>query len=117
MKRWRVNLIFIVIILFGAAIISRLIYLQIFKYDLYKALAQGQQNDFQLLKGERGEVFFEKGQILAANIREKYIFVSPAEIKEKEQTAEQISRILNLEKESILEKIEKDTLFEKIKDS
>jgi len=115
MKRWRVNLIFILIILFGAAIISRLIYIQIIKYDYYKALAQGQQKDFRILKGERGEIFFSGGEILATNRKGKYVFSSPAIIDEKEKTAEALSQTLNLEKALILEKLKNDSLFEQIK--
>jgi len=115
MKKWRINLIFILIILFGAAIISRLVYYQIVKQELYKALAQGQQKSFQLIKGERGEIFFNGGEILATNIKGKYIFVSPEEIEEKEKTARELSQIFILEEEFILEKIKRDSLFEKIK--
>ncbi len=111
MKGWRVNLIFILIILFGAAIISRLIYIQIIQHNLYRALAQGQQRDFQPLKGDRGEIFFKDGQILATNIREKYLFISPIEIKEKEETAKKLSQILNFAEEPLLEKIKKDSAF------
>jgi len=117
MKKWRINLIFILIILFGAAIISRLVYYQIVKQELYKALAQGQQGDFQTVKGERGKIFFNQGEILATNIKGKYVFICPDEIKEKEKTARELSQIFDLEKELILEKIERDSLFEKIKSS
>ena len=115
MKKWRINLIFILIILFGAAIISRLTYYQIVKQELYRALAQGQQRDFQLIKGERGKIFFNGGEILATNIKGKYVFVCPDEIEEKEKTAIKLSQIFNLEEELILEKIERNSLFEKIK--
>lgn len=115
MKKWRINLIFIAVILFGAAIIGRLVYIQIIQHDLYKALAQGQQKDFQLIKGERGEIFFSGGEILAKNIKRKYVFASPQEIKEKEKTAGTLSQIFNLDEELILEKLKKDSLFEKIK--
>jgi len=115
MKKWRINLIFILIILFGAAIISRLVYYQIVKQELYRALAQGQQRSFQLVKGERGKIFFNGGEILATNIKGKYVFICPDEIKEKEKTAKELSQIFNLEEELILEKIERDSLFEKIK--
>lgn len=115
MKKWRINLIFILIVLFAAAIISRLVYYQIVKQELYRALAQGQQRSFQLIKGERGKIFFNGGEILATNIKGKYIFVSPEEVKEKEKTARELSQIFNLEEELILEKIERDSLFEKIK--
>ncbi len=117
MKRWRVNLIFILIILFGAAIIGRLIFLQIIKYDFYKAMAQGQQKVFQLLKGDRGEIFFSEGEVLATNVKGKYLLVYPQEIEEKEETAKILSQVLNLEEAAILEKLQGDGLFEKIKSS
>lgn len=115
MKNWRVNLIFFLLILFGAAIISRLIYIQLIQHGLYKALAQGQQKIFQFARGKRGEIFFKDGQILAANIEGSYLFVSPKEVGEKEKAAEEISQILGMEKDSILAKLEKNSLFEEIK--
>lgn len=114
MKNWRINLILILIFAFGAAITGRLIYIQIIKHDYYKALSQGQKI-FQSLKGERGKIFFKGGQVLAANFKGINLFASPAEIKEKEKTAEEISRLLSLEKEELLENFKKDALFEEIK--
>jgi len=114
-KNWRINLIFLMFILGGAAIISRLIILQIVKADYYRAMAQGQQNDFKILKGERGNVFFQGGQILATNVKRKYLFVSPKKIKEKEKTAKILSQALNIDEKLILEKVKKDNLFERIK--
>ncbi|MFH1656608.1 MAG: penicillin-binding protein 2 [Candidatus Nealsonbacteria bacterium] len=115
MKKWRVNFIFIILILFGAAILGRLIFIQIIQYDLYKALAQGQQKTFESTKGDRGKIFFRGGEILATNTKRKYVFVSPSEIKEKEKIAEELSQILNIDKDELLKKIEKDNLFEEIK--
>ncbi len=117
MKNWRVNIIFFLIVLFGATIIGRLFYLQINQYDYYKALAQGQQKDFKFLKGERGEIFFKGGQILATSIKGKYVFISPQKIKDKEKTAQELSQILNLDEKSILEIIKKDSFFETIKNN
>ena len=73
MKKWRINLIFILIILFGAAIISRLVYYQIVKQELYRALAQGQQGDFQTVKGERGKIFFNQGESFQIKKSRRYI--------------------------------------------
>ena len=115
MKKWRVNFIFILIILFGAAIIGRLFYSQVTKHDYYKALAWGQQTDLFLLKGERGEIFLKDSKIAATNIKEDYVFISPYKIEDKENTAKALSEILGLEEEVLLEKINKDSLFEEIK--
>ena len=117
MKNWRVNLVLVFIVLFGAALISRLAFIQIINSDLNKALAQGQQKIFNIVKGERGNIFFNKGEILATNIKGIYVFISPAEIEEKARTIKELSAILNVDEQKILEKVQKDTLFEKIENS
>ncbi len=115
-KKWRLKLIFVFFILFAAAIISRLIIVQVLDCDYYRALAQGQEKNLKVLKGERGEVFFRGGEVLATNIEEKYLFVSPLKIKDKEKTADILSQITGLDKNFILERIRRNSLFEKIKD-
>jgi cell division protein FtsI (penicillin-binding protein 3)/stage V sporulation protein D (sporulation-specific penicillin-binding protein) len=114
-KHLRLNLIFFLFILAGAAIISRLIVIQVLKADYYKAMAQGQNVDLKILRGERGKIFFRGGEVLATNIKKDYLFISPRKITDKERTAEILSRLLNLKKDLILEKVKKDNLFEKIK--
>ena len=115
MRNLRVNLILILFILFSATIIGRLIYIQIIKYDFFKAYALGQQKISRLVQGERGNILFKNGQILATNVSEKYVFISPREIKEKEKTAKLLAETLNLDENFMLEKVEKDNLFEPIK--
>lgn len=116
-KNWRINLVFILILLFGGAIISQLVRLQINQHDLYKALAKGQQSNFSSISGKRGQIFFSTGQILASNVKNNYLFVSPGEIEDKEKTADKISAVFSLNKENILSKLNKNSLYEKIKDA
>jgi len=115
MKNWRINLLFILIISFGVVVIGHLVYYQIIQKDFYKALAQGQQKIFNIVKGERGNIYFNGGEILATNIKAKYVFVCPEEVNDKQYITEELSRILNIEKEALLSKLDKDSLFEKVK--
>lgn len=117
MKNLRINLALILITLLGAAIIGRLVSVQILEHDFYKALAQGQQTIFNIVKGERGDVFFSGGELLATNIRGQYVFICPEEVSDKEKVAEELSEILNIDKEALVQKLEKDSLFEKVKSS
>jgi stage V sporulation protein D (sporulation-specific penicillin-binding protein) len=116
-RDWRINLVLIFILLFGAAIVSRLISLQIVDHGLYKALAQGQQNTFRTIKGQRGDILFSEGETLATNAETKYVFVCPEEIEEKEKTAQKLSEIFSIDKEKIDSIVQKNSLFEKIKNS
>jgi len=119
MRYWRINLALIFLFLFGAAIISRLVYLQIIQGDLFRALARGQQEMIGPVSGPRGEIYLKDGEnliLLATNKNWKFCYLSPKEIKDVKKTVERLSEILNLEKDFILEKINrKDSFFEVIK--
>ena len=116
MRNWRLNFVLVIIILFGAAIICRLVYLQIIQAGYYGAMAKGQQKLFQPLQGLRGNIFFKDNRILAADINEKYLFVCPDDVEDKKYTAEKLSEITGLEEKLIVEKLEKESMFERLKD-
>jgi cell division protein FtsI/penicillin-binding protein 2 len=59
---WRINIIFIFIFIFGAAIIGRLFFLQILERKLFEAQALGQQTNFNSVIGSRGQIFCENSQ-------------------------------------------------------
>ncbi|MCH8741924.1 penicillin-binding protein 2 [Patescibacteria group bacterium] len=119
MKYWRTNLIFLFIILFAAAIIGRLIFLQIINQDYWRALAKGQQKIFLEIPGKRGEIFLSDRNnnlySLAINRDFDLVYVAPNEIINTEDTAEVLAKILTLEKDFILSKLQADSLYELIK--
>jgi len=137
MKSWRINLVLVIVIVFSAAIISRLIYIQVVNNQYWLALAQGQQKFFVALQGERGEIFFQDRTSLAINQNFNLVYVVPNEIKNRasrqisvegegeeenavlfahqEEISQTLSSVLNLDKNSILEKFKKDSLYAVIK--
>lgn len=115
MRSWRVNLILASLFFFGLAVVSRLFFIQIMQGDFYKALAQGLYNSGEEKVAERGEVFFKNGESLAINMDWPMVFSSPNKIEAKEETAEKLAAILNLDKDSLLEKFKKDSIYEVIK--
>ncbi len=115
MKNWRINTIQAIMIVFSASLIGRLFCIQVQQADLYKALAQGLHNlppEEDLI---RGEIFFRDGEPLAINSNFSLVFASSPKVDDYEKTAEILSEILNLPKDSILEKLKKDTLYSPIK--
>jgi len=115
MQQWRINLILVFIILFGAAIIGKLFFIQVFQGDFYRALAQGLYSLDEEIQGKRGEVFFKNGEPLSINMDWPLVFSSPQEIKTEKETAEKLAEVLNLDKDLILEKLKKDSLYSVIK--
>lgn len=119
MKNWRTNFILFFFFLFGATIIGRLIYIQILNRQLYRALALGQQQFSIQVKGKRGEIFLKDRENLLPLVINKtwpLCYASPKEIKNKEEVAEKLGNLLNLDKNEILEKIKnEESLFTPIK--
>ena len=115
MRNWRINLVLTFICILGAAILGRLAVLQISNQEFYRALAEGQQKILTPTIGERGEIFFENGEPIAVNKTGYYVFVCPKEVKQKQETAQVLAKILNLDENWILERVEKVNLFEPIK--
>jgi len=106
--------------LFGAAVISRLIFVQIIKHDRYQSLAQGQQKMFSEVQGERGDILlkpFDKSTpyILASNKTSYLCYASSKEIENKQAYAQSLSEILDLEKDFILKELSKDSFYQVIK--
>jgi cell division protein FtsI/penicillin-binding protein 2 len=110
----RINLVIVVVFLIGGIALSRLFYLQINRGDYYKAMAQGQQTSLSETQGERGEVSFKNGEMLAMTEKEPYLFVSPEEIKDKEKTAELLSPVIDKDKNTLLALMGKEGSFYEI---
>ncbi len=117
MKYSRLNFILIFIFLFGAAIIGRLVFLQVVNKSFYRALAEGQYGFFQKIEPRRGEIFLQnkEGNLLPVAISRKkyYVFLSPRkinslEVDKKNEQVIKLANILNLEKNFILEKVKEN---------
>jgi len=115
MKNWRVNLIFLLFFLISAAVMSRLVFLQILEGDLNRALSQGLFASFNEYQGERGEVFLKNGEPLAINIDLSFVFVNPKKIEKIEEAVKVLSEVLNLEQSFVSEKLNTDSSYSLIK--
>jgi len=116
MKNWRVNLIFLILVIFGAAIISRLFFLQIINHKFYQAQALGQQTIFEEIEGARGKIFFKDNiKSLAVNSDKWLVYVVPQEIQDKEIIADSLSEVIKDPKSQILSKIENGDSYTIIK--
>jgi penicillin-binding protein 2 len=92
----RVILISIVIFLFVIAVVSRLVWLQIFQHELYTTLSE--QNQFNLvpLDPPRGLIFDRKGVLLAKNTPVFDLEVIPEKVPNLTRTLKNINKLLTL---------------------
>ncbi len=111
MSKNKLNIILIILFLAWSVVVGRLFKLQILENDFYQALAQGQQNRQSFLTGTRGEVFFRSSDFLAYNSPIYHAFANANRITKKEETAELLTEILDLEKDFLLERLERESSF------
>ncbi len=119
MKNLRINFVLALVFVLSAAVMCRLFFLQVVNHDLYAALARGQQKLFWDVVGDRGEIFLANHDLPVATNRDySFLYLSPAEIplEGREKIAEVLSKNLDLDKKSLLEKLGKDSLYELVKD-
>jgi len=115
MRKGRVNLILFIVFACGLVIIGQLFYIQVIKGDYYKAMVQGMYVSDDESMGERGEIFFKKGEPLAINITFPLVYASSREVENKEEVAQKLSEIISVDKEVILGQLKKDSLYEVLK--
>lgn len=96
--------------IFAAALIGRLVFIQIVEHGFYQALAQGQRDSAFFTKGERGNIYIrdKNGNLitLATSQKMPFVFVSPPEIKDQQGVADSLSAILHVDKSSLFSKIQ-----------
>lgn len=90
----------------------RLYILQIKDHDHYEELAVEQQTRQSVITAERGTIYDRNGKVLAMSASVETVFISPYEIElnkeDKQLIATRLSEILDVDYDSILEKM-KDT--------
>ncbi|MBU1136806.1 penicillin-binding protein 2 [Patescibacteria group bacterium] len=128
-KDWRIYLFFIFIFLIGSGVLTRLFSLQIFRYQYYSAWAHDQHQIYQEIFPDRGEIFIQDLSIktrtgqdyyypLAINKEFYQVYIVPKNIIEetRDDLANQLSLILDLDKETILQRMSKpDDPYEPLK--
>lgn len=98
------SICFIFILLFGA-LFGRLIYLQTYKYTEFKQASKNQIRRTIVLPAKRGNITDRNGILLAATIDSSMVYIDCGLIDKPDFAAEQLSKILNISKDTIYERI------------
>ena len=96
-------------------LIGRLVYLMIFDAEYYQNMAEELHEREREIKAARGEIVDRNGVVLATNRTVCTISVIHSQIKDPQQTADMLSKELELDREDVLKKVEKVSSMEKIK--
>ena len=96
------------------AIIGKLGYIQIINYENVNKLANESWNRSFPLSASRGVIYDENFNELASNIASMSLYVIPRQVIDKELCARQLSNILDISYDKLIEKISKNTSIVKI---
>ena len=103
--RLRIQIIAGLFIIFGAALFSRFIYLQIYTGDKMGNLSDRQSADVQEIIAERGFVYDSNGRELAVSVEVPSVYAITYQVKDQQGTAAKLAGILGMSKAEILKKL------------
>ncbi|HKV05892.1 MAG TPA: penicillin-binding transpeptidase domain-containing protein [Candidatus Acidoferrales bacterium] len=103
--RLRWLFVWVLAVVWMAAILVRLSYLQLFCYSEYLAKAQHQQQRVFEISPRRGTIYDRKGHELAVSLPMDSVFGDPAEIKDVDAVTRLLSGVLGVPAEELADKI------------
>ncbi len=108
----KIYLVFIFLFFFVAA---KIIYLQVFKQDFFQRLAQGQHYKVVRIEGKRGNIFDDKGRILATGLNSYSVFADPSSISNVNEIIKLLASNLSLSNKFLKSRLGKKKKFVWIK--
>jgi cell division protein FtsI (penicillin-binding protein 3) len=90
----------------AGVVFARLVWLQVIDHDELARLAQQQQQRSKEIPALRGTILDRTGQPLAKSMPAESVCVNPQKISDPGMAADLLSRILDLDRRKVLEKIE-----------
>lgn len=110
----RVRMVFVGVCILLSAIIFRVFYIQVFKYDKLSNLAESLWSRELPITADRGSIRDRNGKVLATNITTTSLVVIPNQIGNKEEVATKLAEILNVSYEEMYRHISKKTSIERV---
>jgi cell division protein FtsI (penicillin-binding protein 3) len=113
--RFRIYVVTTFFLLGFGTILARAYQLQVIERDYLRGIAENGIIGTIKLPPERGTIYDREGNELALSVHVGSVFAHPKQIKEKNKTARQLSRILGEKKNKILKLLRRDRSFVWIK--
>ncbi|MCB9802680.1 penicillin-binding protein 2 [Candidatus Nomurabacteria bacterium] len=105
----KVNLLFLVLILFLSILWSRSFYLQVIKGNDFLNIAEGNRIREEVIKSNRGLVYDRFGNLLLKNVSHFFLYLDqknlPEEPEEQEELFKKIKDILEIDQETLQERL------------
>ena len=86
-----------VLLVWALVVAGRLFGLQVLHHDVYRNLAESQQDRVEKIEARRGSIFDHNGNYLALSSASKFLVVSPKRIPDRGIAAAMLARVLDLD--------------------
>lgn len=107
--------VFLAALFLMTGLIGRLVYLMLFEAEYYQTKAEQLHEREREIKAARGNIVDRNGELLATNKAVCTVSVIHSQVTDEEEVINQLSKYLDVEFETIKEKVEKISSREKIK--
>ncbi len=119
-QKKRIMLLLALVVMIFFALLVRVAWLQIVRGEWLSSAAREQQTSDNIISPERGLIYDRNMKVLANNLSVETISITPKNVRDNskqtpEQIAAKLAELLELDKESVLNKINKKSNFEYIK--
>ena len=110
-RRGRTRLFALILALWGAVVVARLVQIQIADGSRYRARAQRQQERRVEIPGQRGSILDREGRELAVSVETTSVYAIPDDVRQARAAAAALAPVLDMPASEIQEKLATDRGF------
>ena len=113
-KDKKIKILFLAMISLLLLVVIKVIYIQVFQYKKLNLLANNLWSRNLSIEADRGKILDRNGEVLADNLTTTSLVLIPNQIKDKEKTTKELSKILNIDYSEMKNHVYKKTSIEKV---
>lgn len=110
----RIKLIFVISSTLLLFVLVKVFYIEVIEYDKLYDLANELWSRNLTVQADRGKILDRNGLVIVDNITTVGLYLVPSQIKDKEKTSTELSKILNVSYEEMYKHINKKTSIERV---
>ncbi len=110
-RRGRTRFFALILALWGAVVVARLVQIQIAQGSRYRARAQRQQERRVEIPGQRGSILDREGRELAVSVEATSVYAIPNDVREPRRAAAALAPVLGMTDAEVLERLSSDRGF------
>ena len=110
----RIKIFFLFVVIMFLIILFKVFYLEVFKYNKLKNMANNLWSRELPVEGDRGKIYDRNLDVLASNLTTTSLVLIPNQIKNKEEVTKELSKILSVSNDEMKKHVYKKTSIERV---